>query len=103
MHLGQRFFKTTLAKFCKSKKCIIFNIDKRPGSKKSKFKMTLLSDSPFEEVVQCDSRDWMLARQFSLLLFTGLNARKAILYRVLRVWMLAKPFSLSLVIHVREC
>ena len=33
----KRFFRGTLANFCTSKKCIIFNVDYRPGSKKSKF------------------------------------------------------------------
>ena len=36
-------FKSTLANFCKSKKCIIFNVDYRPGSKMSTFYMTLIS------------------------------------------------------------
>ena len=34
--------------FCKSKKCIIFNVYYRPGSKKSKFDMTLIRHSPFK-------------------------------------------------------
>ena len=32
--------------FCKCKKCIILNVDYRLGSKKSKFNITLISDSP---------------------------------------------------------
>ena len=45
--LCTRFFKSSLAFFCKSKKCIIFNVDYCPGSKKSKFDMTLIIDSLF--------------------------------------------------------
>ena len=42
MHQRNRFFRGTLANFCKSKKCIIFNVDYCPGSKKSHFDMTTL-------------------------------------------------------------
>ena len=45
----KRFFRGTLANFCKSKKCIIFNVDYRPGLKKSKFDMTLIGHSPFKK------------------------------------------------------
>ena len=38
----KQFFRGTLANFCKSKKCIIFNVHYRPGSKKSKFDIPLL-------------------------------------------------------------
>ena len=48
----KRFFRGTLANFCKSKKCIIFNEDYRPGLKKSKFDMTLIGHSPFK-VINC--------------------------------------------------
>ena len=41
----KRFFRGTLANFCKSKKFITFNVDYRPGSKKSKFDMTLIRQS----------------------------------------------------------
>ena len=44
----KRFFRGTLANFCKSKKCIIFNVDYRPGYKKSKFDMTLIRHSLFK-------------------------------------------------------
>ena len=44
----KQFFRGTLANFYKSKKCVIFNIDYRPGSKKSKFDMTLIRHSPFK-------------------------------------------------------
>ena len=44
----KRFFRDTLANFCKSKKCIIFNVDHRPGLKKSKFDMILIGHSPFK-------------------------------------------------------
>ena len=44
----KRFFRGTLANFCKSKKIIIFNVDYRPGSKKSKFDMTLIRHCPFK-------------------------------------------------------
>ena len=44
----KRFFRGTLANFCKSKKCIIFNVDYRLGLKKSKFDMTLMGHSPFK-------------------------------------------------------
>ena len=37
------FFRDTLANLCKIKNCIISNVDYRPGSKKSKFDMTLIS------------------------------------------------------------
>ena len=40
-------FPFTLANFCKSKKYIIFNLDYRPESKKSKFELTLIRHSPF--------------------------------------------------------
>ena len=36
----KRFFRGTLANFCEAKKCIIFNVDYRPESKKTKFDMT---------------------------------------------------------------
>ena len=42
-----RFFRGTLANFCKSKKCVIFNVDYHPGSKKLKFDTTLIRHSPF--------------------------------------------------------
>jgi hypothetical protein len=42
------FFRGNLANFCKSKKCIIVNVDYRPGLKKSKFDMTLIGHSPFK-------------------------------------------------------
>ena len=38
--LAEMIFRGTIAKFCKSKKCIIFNVHYRPRSKKSKFDMT---------------------------------------------------------------
>jgi hypothetical protein len=44
----KQFFRGTLANFCKSKKCIIYNVDYRPGSKKSKFDMTLIKLRPFK-------------------------------------------------------
>ena len=43
----KHFFSGYLDKFCKIKMCIISNVDYCPGSKKSKFDMTLLSASPF--------------------------------------------------------
>ena len=45
----KRFFRGTVANFCKSKKCIIFNVNYRPGLKKSTFDMTLIGHSPFKE------------------------------------------------------
>ena len=51
MHQRQRFFKGTVAIFCKSKKCILSNVDYRSGSKKSKFVITLISDSPFKRTI----------------------------------------------------
>ena len=39
---------------CKSKKCIIFNLYYRPGSKKSKFDMTLISNSVFKQWNNCN-------------------------------------------------
>ena len=48
MHKRQRFFRSTLAKFCKSKQCIIFNVDYRSGFKKSKFDIPLINYSPFK-------------------------------------------------------
>ena len=53
----KRIFRGILANFCKSKKCIIFNIDYRPGSKKSKFDMTLIRHSPvlLNEIIQCNN------------------------------------------------
>ena len=50
----KRFFRGTLANFCKSKKCIIFNVDYRPGLKKSKFDMTLIGHSPFKAKIVAD-------------------------------------------------
>ena len=44
----KRFFRCILAHIWKSKKCIIFNVDYRLGSKNSKFDMTLIRQSPFE-------------------------------------------------------
>ena len=44
----KRFFRGTLANFCKSKKINIFNVDHCPGLKKSKFDMTLIGHSPFK-------------------------------------------------------
>ena len=38
----KRFFRGTLANFCKIKKCIIFKVEYRSGSKMSKFDMTLI-------------------------------------------------------------
>ena len=47
MHYRKQSFKGTQGNFCKSKKCIIFNVNYRPGSKKSKFDMTLIRHSPY--------------------------------------------------------
>ena len=44
----KRFFRGTLANFYECKKCIIFNVDFRPVSKKSKVDMTLIRHSPFK-------------------------------------------------------
>ena len=44
----KRFFRGTLSNFCKIKKGILFNVDYRPGSKKSKFDTTLIRHSPFK-------------------------------------------------------
>ena len=44
----KRCFRGTLANFYKSKKWIFFNVDYRPGSKKSKFDMILIRHSPFK-------------------------------------------------------
>ena len=44
--MRKRFFRGTPANFCKSKKCIIFNVDCL-GSEKSKFDMILIRHSPF--------------------------------------------------------
>ena len=43
-------FRGTLANFYKCKKWIIFNVDYRPGSKKSKFDMILIRHSPLKKV-----------------------------------------------------
>ena len=57
MIAGQKvFFRGTLANFCKSKKFIISNVDYHPGSKKSKFTMTLISDSPLKPQGQLISK-----------------------------------------------
>ena len=40
------FLRGTLANFCKSNKCIIFIVDYRSESKKSKFDITLNRNSP---------------------------------------------------------
>ena len=42
-------FRGNLANFRKSKEFIIFHIHYRPGSKKSKFDMTLIRHSPFKD------------------------------------------------------
>ena len=47
------FFRGTLAIFCKRKKCIISNIDNHlPGSKKSKYYMTIISDSTLNNILK---------------------------------------------------
>jgi len=47
IHKRKRFLEALWLIFCKSKKFIIFNIHYRPGSKKSKFDMTLIRHSPY--------------------------------------------------------
>ena len=49
----KRIFRGTLSIFCKSKRCIIFNVYYLPGSKKSKFGMTLIIHSPFKTCKWC--------------------------------------------------
>ena len=49
--IAEMFLEALYPIFCKSKKCIISNIDYRPGSKKYELDMTLTSDSPFKDKV----------------------------------------------------
>ena len=46
----KRFLRSTQANFRKSKKFIISNVEYRQESKKSKFDMNLISDSPFNNI-----------------------------------------------------
>ena len=48
----KQFLRGTLANFCKSKKCIIFNVHYCLVSKKSKFDMTLIRHSPFNGLLK---------------------------------------------------
>ena len=58
-------FRGTLSNFCKSKKCIILNVHYHPGSKKSKFDMTLNRHSPFKLQFMYENKNNLLPRSFN--------------------------------------
>ena len=74
---------STLANFCKSKKCITFNVCYHQGSKKLKFDMNLIRHSPFKTYFLVIKRVFTSSssHKFSLLVLAPVPSKKA--------WLLA--------------